>query len=182
MCSSDLVKFPHEFSGGQRQRISIARALASQPEFLICDEPTSALDVSVQAQILNLMQDLRDKRNLTILFIAHDLSVVEYLCDQIVVLYLGRVAEVGPTKSVSHTPAHPYTQALLSAVPVPDPKVKRNRQILLGDIPSPLDPPSGCVFHTRCQYAGQVCIDQLPVSTRAGPGHQAACHKIGNLT
>ncbi len=181
LSADQMSRYPHEFSGGQRQRIGIARALAVNPEFIVADESVSALDVSVQAQILNLIQDLRDKRNLTVLFIAHDLSVVEYLCDQIVVLYLGRVAEKGPSKAVYHRPSHPYTQALLSAVPVPDPKAVRNRQILVGDIPSPLNPPSGCVFRTRCPYADTICSEQLPTSAMAGPNHEAACHKIGNL-
>lgn len=181
LSGDQMSRYPHEFSGGQRQRIGIARALAVNPEFIVADESVSALDVSVQAQILNLMQDLRDKRNLTVLFIAHDLSVVEYLCDQIVVLYLGRVAEKGPSKAVYHKPSHPYTQALLSAVPLPDPKAVRNRQILVGDIPSPLDPPSGCVFRTRCQFADEECAKIIPPLTEAGPGHEAACLKLGNL-
>jgi oligopeptide/dipeptide ABC transporter ATP-binding protein len=181
LSGDQMSRYPHEFSGGQRQRIGIARALAVNPEFIVADESVSALDVSVQAQILNLMQDLRDKRNLTVLFIAHDLSVVEYLCDQIVVLYLGRVAEKGPAKAVYHRPSHPYTQALLSAVPLPDPKAVRNRQILVGDIPSPLDPPSGCVFRTRCQFADEECAKIIPELVAAGPGHEAACLKLGNL-
>ena len=176
-----MSRYPHEFSGGQRQRIGIARALAVDPEFIVADECVSALDVSVQAQILNLMQDLRDKRNLTILFIAHDLSVVEYLCDQVVVLYLGRIAEQGNASKVYQSPAHPYTQALLSAVPVADPTIKRSRKILVGDIPSPLNPPSGCVFRTRCEHADDVCKQQLPLDTNIGTDQMAACHKIGNL-
>ncbi len=182
LSGDQMSRYPHEFSGGQRQRIGIARALAVNPEFIVADESVSALDVSVQAQILNLMQDLRDKRNLTVLFIAHDLSVVQYLCDQVVVLYLGRVAEKGPSKAVYHEPAHPYTQALLSAVPVPDPKAVRNRQILVGDIPSPLDPPSGCVFRTRCQFADEECAKIIPKLAAAGSGQEAACLKLGNLS
>lgn len=181
LSADHMARYPHEFSGGQRQRIGIARALAVDPEFIVADEAVSALDVSVQAQILNVMQDLRDKRNLTILFIAHDLSVVEYLCDRIIVLYLGRVVENGPSKSVYRTPLHPYTQALLSAVPVPDPTVTRSRQVLLGDIPSPLDPPSGCVFRTRCQYSEAACSQSLPADVVIGETHLAACHRIGNL-
>ena len=182
LSADQMSRYPHEFSGGQRQRIGIARALAVNPEFIVADESVSALDVSVQAQILNLIQDLRDKRNLTVLFIVHDLSVVEYLCDQIVVLYLGRVAEKGPSKAVYHEPSHPYTQALLSAVPVPDPKAVRNRQILVGDIPSPLDPPSGCVFRTRCQFADEECAKIIPKLAAAGSGREAACLKLGNLS
>ena len=182
LSADQMSRYPHEFSGGQRQRIGIARALAVNPEFIVADESVSALDVSVQAQILNLIQDLRDKRNLTVLFIAHDLSVVQYLCDQVVVLYLGRVAEKGPSKAVYHEPAHPYTQALLSAVPVPDPKAVRNRQILVGDIPSPLDPPSGCVFRTRCQFADEECAKIIPKLAAAGSGQEAACLKLGNLS
>lgn len=147
----------------------------------MADECVSALDVSVQAQILNLMQDLRDKKNLTILFIAHDLSVVEFLCDQVVVLYLGRIAEQGNASKVYQTPTHPYTQALLSAVPVADPTIKRSRRILLVDIPSALNPPSGCVFRTRCEYADATCKQQLPPTTNVGLDQSAACHKIGNL-
>ncbi|NRA88310.1 MAG: ABC transporter ATP-binding protein, partial [Rhizobiales bacterium] len=176
-----MTRYPHEFSGGQRQRIGIARALAVDPEFIVADECVSALDVSVQAQILNLMQDLRDKRNLTILFIAHDLSVVEYLCDQVIVLYLGKIAEQGNASTVYQSPAHPYTQALLSAVPVPDPTISRSRKILLGDIPSPLNPPSGCVFRTRCEYADDICKNQLPPHVKISQQQTAACHKIGNL-
>ncbi|SEK14054.1 ABC transporter ATP-binding protein [Paraburkholderia diazotrophica] len=182
LSADHLSRYPHEFSGGQRQRIGIARALAVEPEFLIADESVSALDVSVQAQILNLLQDLRDRRGLTILFIAHDLSVVEYLCDEMVVLYLGRVAETGPSETVYGTPAHPYTRALLSAIPTIDPAHRCGRQILAGDIPSPLSPPSGCVFRTRCPYAiercGEVVPPLAPVETA---GHQAACIRMEEL-
>ena len=160
--SDQMSRYPHEFSGGQRQRVGIARALAVNPEFIVADESVSALDVSVQAQILNLMLSLRDKHNLTILFIAHDLSVVEYLCDQVVVLYLGKVVESGNAKDVYSNPQHPYTRALMSAVPVPDPKANINREILKGDIPSALSPPSGCVFRTRCQYADISCAQTIP--------------------
>ena len=176
-----MGRFPHEFSGGQRQRIGIARALAVEPEFIVADESVSALDVSVQAQILNLMQDLRDRRGLTILFIAHDLSVVEYLCDEVVVLYLGRIAERGPGRAVYGAPAHPYTRALLSAAPVPNPDAPRDREILRGDIPSPLDPPSGCVFRTRCRHAIDECAQILPPPVDLGGRRDAACIRIGEF-
>ncbi len=173
-----MFRFPHEFSGGQRQRIGIARALALEPDFIVADESVSALDVSIQAQILNLLLELRDRRNLTMLFIAHDLSVVKYLCDQIVVMYLGRIAEIGLSRHLYSTPGHPYTQALLSAVPVPDPAAVRNRTILKGDIPSPLDPPSGCVFRTRCLYADGPCAAKVPAPRRAGANHIVCCRKF----
>ena len=176
-----MSRFPHEFSGGQRQRIGIARALALEPEFIVADESVSALDVSIQAQVLNLLLDLREKRNLTMLFIAHDLSVVEYLCDQIVVMYLGRVVEIGPSRPLYTDPAHPYTRALLSAIPVPDPTLDRSRTILKGDIPSPLDPPSGCVFRTRCPYAADICAQGVPEPATAGPAHQSYCKRTEEL-
>jgi len=176
-----LSRYPHEFSGGQRQRIGIARALAVEPDFLIADESVSALDVSVQAQILNLLQDLRDRRGLTILFIAHDLSVVEYLCDEMVVLYLGRVAETGPSEAVYGEPAHPYTRALLSAIPTIDPAERKGRQILAGDIPSPLSPPSGCVFRTRCPHAIERCAETVPPLVPVTTRHEAACIRIGDI-
>lgn len=176
-----LSRYPHEFSGGQRQRIGIARALAVEPEFIIADESVSALDVSVQAQILNLLQDLRDRRGLTILFIAHDLSVVEYLCDEMVVLYLGRIAEAGPSEAVYRTPAHPYTRALLSAIPTIDPAGRGGRQILAGDIPSPLSPPSGCVFRTRCPHTVERCAETVPPLATVTDRHQAACIRIGDI-
>jgi peptide/nickel transport system ATP-binding protein len=179
LAPDQMSRFPHEFSGGQRQRIGIARALAVEPEFIVADESVSALDVSVQAQILNLMQDLRDRRGLTILFIAHDLSVVEYLCDEVVVLYLGRVAERGEGRAVYGAPAHPYTRALLSAAPVPDPDAARDREILKGDIPSPLDPPSGCVFRTRCRYAAPGCAAEVPSLREVAPGRFSACVRDG---
>ena len=179
--SDQMSRYPHEFSGGQRQRVGIARALAVNPEFIVADESVSALDVSVQAQILNLMLSLRDKHNLTILFIAHDLSVVEYLCDQVVVLYLGKVVESGNAKDIYSNPQHPYTRALMSAVPVPDPKANINREILKGDIPSALSPPSGCVFRTRCQYADASCAQTIPNTVNINKQHSAACLKLGEL-
>ncbi|KAB0677222.1 ABC transporter ATP-binding protein [Aureimonas leprariae] len=174
-------RFPHEFSGGQRQRIGIARALAVEPDLIVADEPVSALDVSVQAQILNLMQDLRREFGLAMLFVAHDLSVVEYLCDEVVVMYLGRVMERGPSRDVYRRPRHPYTKALIATAPVPDPAARRERVVLRGDIPSPLDPPSGCVFRTRCPHAAAICAQTRPPDEAVGPGHFAACLRQGEL-
>jgi peptide/nickel transport system ATP-binding protein len=173
-----MNRFPHEFSGGQRQRVGIARALALEPDFIVADESVSALDVSIQAQVLNLLLELRQKRNLTMLFIAHDLSVVEYLCDQIVVMYLGKVVEIGPSRPLYSDPSHPYTRALLSAIPLPDPGVDKSRTILRGDIPSPLDPPSGCVFRTRCPHAADICAKGIPDPVTVSPGHQSYCKRI----
>jgi peptide/nickel transport system ATP-binding protein len=176
-----MRRYPHEFSGGQRQRIGVARALALEPEFIVADESVSALDVSVQAQILNLLLDLRAQHNLTLLFIAHDLSVVEYLCDQIVVMYLGRVVEHGPARSVYQSPSHPYSKALISAVPHPDPAAIRRRDVLSGDIPSPLAPPSGCVFRTRCPHAADICARSVPEPVTIAPGHISHCLRLEEI-
>lgn len=170
-----LRKYPHEFSGGQRQRIGIARALAVNPSFIVADEPVSALDVSIQAQVINLLKDLRQRLNLTMLFIAHDLGVVEYLCDEVVVMYLGRIMEVAPVKKLYAHPVHPYTQALLSAAPVPDPDAPRDRVILKGETPSPINPPSGCVFRTRCPIAASECANVIPPLVEVSKGHFKAC-------
>jgi peptide/nickel transport system ATP-binding protein len=168
-------RYPHEFSGGQRQRIGIARALAVEPRFIVADEPVSALDVSIQAQVINLLSDLRERFGLTMLFISHDLDVVEYLCDRIVVLYLGKIMEVAPAGMLYRAPQHPYTQALLDASPRPDPEARRARRLLQGDIPSPVDPPSGCVFRTRCPYAYDACGATVPPLREVAPGRWKAC-------
>ena len=168
-------RYPHEFSGGQRQRIGIARALAVEPRFIVADEPVSALDVSIQAQVINLLSDLRERFGLTMLFISHDLDVVEYLCDRIVVLYLGKVMEVAGAGALYRSPQHPYTEALLEASPRPDPEARRARRLLQGDIPSPVDPPSGCVFRTRCPYAVEACAETVPPLREVAPGRFKAC-------
>ena len=175
MNAGHMRRYPHEFSGGQRQRIGIARALAVDPKFIVADEPVSALDVSIQAQVVNLLQDLKDELGLTMLFIAHDLGVVEYISDKVIVMYLGRIMEIAPAKELYQNPVHPYTEALLSAVPIPDPTIKRERVILQGDIPSPINPPSGCVFRTRCPIAIEDCKHVVPPLEEVGPGHLKAC-------
>lgn len=170
-----MGRYPHEFSGGQRQRIGIARALAVDPSFIVADEPVSALDVSIQAQVVNLIQDLQEELGLTVLFIAHDLHVVEYICDRMIVMYLGRIMEIAPSHELNHNPKHPYTEALLSAAPIPDPTVKRQRILLEGDIPNPSNPPSGCVFRTRCPYALPECSQQVPELRKIGHDRYKAC-------
>lgn len=169
-------RYPHEFSGGQRQRICIARALALKPKLVICDEPVSALDVSIQAQIINLLKSLQEKDGIAYIFISHDLSVVEHISDEVGVMYLGSMAEYGKTEDIFERPLHPYTEALFSAVPVPDPDYKMNRIILKGDIPSPADPPLGCKFHTRCEKCMDICQREEPVFREYAPGHYVACH------
>ncbi len=179
LSKNHITRYPHEFSGGQRQRIGIARAVALRPSFIVCDEAVSALDVSIQAQIINLLCQLKEEFGLSYLFIAHDLSVVVHISDRIAVMYLGEIVETAPSVEIWKKPLHPYTQALISAVPVPDPTVKKDRIILKGDVPTPINPPSGCRFHTRCAYAMPVCSKSRPPAVKAGPDHTVACFLVG---
>jgi oligopeptide/dipeptide ABC transporter ATP-binding protein len=180
------TRFPHEFSGGQRQRIGIARAIALNPKMVICDEPVSALDVSIQSQVLNLLLELQQELKLTYLFIAHDLAVVKHISDRIAVMYLGKLVEYANADTLYENPVHPYTHALISAIPVPDPTVRKKRQILKGDVPSPVNPPTGCVFHTRCPYVKSYCKTQVPELVSApgtsGEEHLQACLRAGEIS
>lgn len=169
-------RYPHEFSGGQRQRIGLARALAVNPKIIVCDEPVSALDVSIQSQVINLLEEIQENFNLSYLFIAHDLSVVRHIADRIGVMYLGHIVEMAPSEELFAHPLHPYTQALLSAIPIPNPEYKKKRIIIKGDVPSPLNLPSGCVFHTRCPHTSERCKTEVPIEKEQSPGHYVACH------
>lgn len=174
-------RYPHEFSGGQRQRIGIARTLAVQPRLIVADEPVSALDLSIQAQIVNLLKDLQEEFGLTYLFISHDLGIIEHVCDRVAVMYLGRIVEIATAEQLYHQPCHPYTEALLNAVPIPDPQRVREHQILSGEIPSPINPPTGCHFHPRCPYAQEICRKEYPPLEDQTKGHQSACHFSGEV-
>ena len=178
--SEHMNRYPHEFSGGQRQRVSIARSMALRPDFMVCDEPISALDVSIQAQVINMLMELQQKLNMTYLFIAHDLNVVRHISKRVGVMYLGSLVEVCDANELYRNPLHPYTQALLSAIPIPDPNVSRSRHrvVLEGEVPSPMNPPKGCKFHTRCPYARDICREARPETIEVGQGHTCACHKV----
>ncbi len=178
--SEHMNRYPHEFSGGQRQRVSIARSMALRPDFMVCDEPISALDVSIQAQVINMLMELQQKLNMTYLFIAHDLNVVRHISKRVGVMYLGSLVEVCDANELYKNPLHPYTQALLSAIPIPDPNVSRSRHrvVLEGEVPSPMNPPKGCKFHTRCPYARDICREARPETIEVGQGHTCACHKV----
>jgi len=181
LTADHMSRYPHEFSGGQRQRIGIARALALNPKLVICDEPVSALDVSIQGQVLNLLEELQKRLGLTYLFISHDLAVVQHISDRVAIMYLGQVVELGPTEVIYTKPLHPYTEALLSAIPIPDPDYQRERIILQGGVPSPLNPPSGCYFHPRCMYADKICSEEHPELRELYPEHFVACHLAEKL-
>jgi len=176
-----MRRFPHAFSGGERQRIGIARALALNPRLVVADEPVSALDVSVQAQVINLLQELQEELNLTYLFVAHDLSVVRHIAERVAVMYVGKVAELGPTEEIFNNPKHPYTSALLSSVPIPDPRMRAQRIILEGEVANPANPPSGCYFHPRCRFAVDQCMTEAPVLEEISPDHWVSCHRAKEL-